>query len=100
MAILRNDKDQVFRDGQVVSETIVVRDVTQEVNEETVRDRARQAFTGNQAFLSLPAYPATPTTAQRDQAIRALLQQTESLTRQTNALIRLQLQDLDDVSDT
>lgn len=69
-------------------------------NEQTVRERATRALTTNQAFLDLPDYPASPTTAQRDQAIRALIAQDRALTRQVNAIIRLLTQVFDDISDT
>lgn len=58
-------------------------------NGEAIRVKAQQALAGNQTFLAL----ASPTNAQT-------LAQVKSLTRQMNALIRLQLQQLDDISDT
>lgn len=69
-------------------------------NRPTIEQRARQALATNQAFLALPDYPASPTTAQRDAAIRALIAQQRAAARQNNALIRIAIGLLDDVSDT
>jgi hypothetical protein len=88
MAVTRTDRNQVFRDGQLVSEQVVQVDVTVEVNDQTLRDRAQTALANNQAFLAL----ATPTTAQA-------ITQVKALTRQTNALIRLMLRALDNIDD-
>ncbi len=59
------------------------------VNERSIRDKAKQALAINTTFLAL----ATPTNAQNAAQLKAL-------TRQVNALIRLTLNSLDDVSDT
>lgn len=60
-----------------------------EQNENQAVDRARKALEDNKTFLAI----ASPTAAQ-------LSAQVKKLTRQTNALIRLLLADLDDVTDT
>jgi hypothetical protein len=58
------------------------------VNGDTLKAKAKAALAANSTFLALTA----PTNAQ-------VLAQVKSLTRQTNALIRLQLAELDDVTD-
>lgn len=58
-------------------------------NAEVLRGKAGQALAINTAFLALP----TPTNAQ-------VVTQVQRLTRQMNALIRLTLAQLDDISDT
>lgn len=62
--------------------------------------KATQALTTNAAFLALPDLPASPTNAQVVAAVRSLIDQGRALTRQNNALIRLLLGALDDISDT
>jgi hypothetical protein len=59
------------------------------VNETTLTDKLRQALEANTAFLDL----TTPTNAQ-------ILTHLRRITRETNALMRFQLRDLDDISDT
>ena len=56
---------------------------TREANRSTIETRARNAITTNAAFLAIGA----PTNAQ-------VVAQTKALTRQVNALLRLQLSDL------
>lgn len=56
---------------------------TATTNETTIRDKARTALASNAAFLAL----ASPTNAQT-------LTQVRALTRQVNALVKLQLNDL------
>lgn len=58
-------------------------------NARTLHDRARQALTANDTFLAL----ASPTNAQT-------LAQVRSLARQVNALIRLEVADLDSTAGT
>lgn len=63
-------------------------------NATTIRTRAQQALTANAAFLAAakPGTAAAQASQAYDQAVR--------LTRETNALLRLVLGLLDDVSDT
>ena len=100
MAIVRNDVDEVFDGrGNLVSSEAIVRDVTEEVNYGVIRTRARAALLDNANFLSLPAYPANPTTAQRDQAITALIAEAKRSARQRNGIIRLLLHAVDTADD-
>ena len=59
------------------------------INERSVRDKARLALTANATYLAL----ANPTAAQNTAQIK-------KLTRECSGLIRLLLNQLDDVSDT
>lgn len=68
-------------------------------NLDLLKSRAEKALTTNATYLAQPAYPASPTTAQRDAAIRAIRAQVDALTRQANGLIRLELSQLDSISD-
>jgi hypothetical protein len=61
----------------------------QDANRSTLRDRAGQALATNAAYLAL----TNPTAAQNTAHLRAV-------TRECNALIRLLLERLNDVSDT
>lgn len=72
-----------------VSERVEWKPGSAAYNEQQIRDKARQALASNASFLAL----ATPTNAQTVAQVRAL-------TRQTNALLRLYLDALNDVSDT
>lgn len=77
--------NQVFnKQGQVVSEEIVVIDSTIEDNDRTLRERAQNALANNNTFMNLTA----PTNAQNAAQIKAL-------TRQMNAIIRLVVGALD-----
>lgn len=58
-------------------------------NAQTLRDKATAALAGNATYLAL----ATPSNAQ-------VAAQVKALTRQVNALIRLEVRALTDVSDT
>lgn len=58
-------------------------EATAGVNEQTLRDRARAAMTGNATYLGR----SSPTAAQNTAQIQAL-------TRQVNALIKLEVRDL------
>lgn len=80
---------QVYdRSGNLIEETFA--DVPDSVvNADTIRDRLRTALDANVAYLAL----ATPTTAQQRTQI-------ERLTRQTNALLRLALDDVDSTDGT
>lgn len=60
-----------------------------DANAATLRDKANTALAANSTFLAL-ASPTNPQT----------LTQVKALTRQTNAIIRLMVSALDDVSDT
>lgn len=83
---VRTDRNQTFFDGVLVDEEIVEVDITEEVNEITLRDRAALALEANRTYLAIPS----PTAAD----IRL---QVERLTRQNQALIRLVVSVLDDV---
>lgn len=85
MAITRTDRQQVFGpDGSLLSEEVVVLDVTAETNEQTIRQQALTALTTNRTYLAL----ASPTNAQNAAEIKALA-------RQMNGVIRLLLGQLD-----
>lgn len=62
---------------------------TADTNGDTLRSRAQNALTANSVFLAIPV----ATNAQ-------VLAQTRALTRQSSALIRLLLGQLDTISDT
>lgn len=65
-----------------------------------LNSKAIQALATNDTFLGLPDLPANPTNAQVVSAVRSLIDQDRALARQNNALIRLLLGALDDISDT
>jgi hypothetical protein len=69
-------------------------------NANTLRTKAVQALTVNAAYLAQPAIPASPTNAQLIAAVKILRDQLDTVTKENNALIRLSLNLLDDVSDT
>lgn len=60
-------------------------------------DKATAALVNNAAYLAQPALPAGTalTTTQLTTAMRIMRAQIDALTRQTNALIRLQLGEMD-----
>jgi len=73
------------RDLTAAEQTAVIRRIEcRNLNEETLRQRAEQAMIDNRAYLLL----APPSQSQAAQQITAL-------TRQVNALIRIQLGELD-----
>lgn len=73
----------------------------QNVNAGTVRQRAAQALAGNTTYLGHAAVPSgTLTTAQLSSIARQLTDQVDAITRQNNGIIRLLLNQLDDISDT
>lgn len=81
MAITRTDRDQVIGpNGQILSERVVVRDITIEVNRSDLVTKAQAALQVNATFLALPS----PSNAQ-------ILAQVRTLTRENNGLIRLLL---------
>lgn len=65
-----------------------------------ISDRLRTGLARNHEYLDRPGFPSSPTAAQRDAEIRAIRAQVEALTRQANALIRLELAELADTDDT
>lgn len=112
--ITRNDVDEVFdAQGNVVSSTAVVRDVTEETNYSSLREKAASALAtnatalalpdptpgndaylalpdptpGNDAYLAQPAIPASPTLALLVAAVRVIREQVDALTRQNSALV-------------
>lgn len=88
-----------FENGALVStDQVTVGD--EFVNRIDVEARAKVALGENAAYLAQPAIPASPTLAQLTAATRIIRDQVDALTRQSNALIRLELADLEDVSDT
>lgn len=73
---------QEFQNGVLVNEyTVTIPDSV--ANERTLRDRASTALANNRDFLAI----TTPTNAQ-------VVAQVKALTRQVQALIRLQIQDM------
>lgn len=69
-------------------------------NDQLVRDRARAALATNATYLAQPAIPANPTLAQLTAATRVIRAQVDALTRQSTALIKLELADLSDTNGT
>lgn len=88
MAVTRNDKNQVFRDGVLQSEDVVQTDVTAEAVLFDLAVKVRQAIDANSAFLAI----GSPTNAQ-------VLAQTRVLTRECTALIRLMARTIDGLDD-
>lgn len=87
--IIRPEQDEVFVNGVRQSVTPVNRDVTIEVNSKDLRAKAQAALAANATYIAI----AAPTVAQNTA-------QTKALTRQVNALIRMTLNLLDDVTGT
>lgn len=75
---------------------------TAEANRATLTTKGQQALATNGTYLGAAAIPAGAalTTTQLTTVVRALRAQTDALARQNNALIRLTLSRLDDISDT
>lgn len=75
--------------------------IVDEGNVKALIAKARTALVGNVAYLGHAAVPAgTLTTAQLSAIVRILSDQVDALTRQNDALIRLLLGTIDDISDT
>lgn len=74
------------------------------VNEQTIRDRARQALTANLAAITqleqFAGGSASLTNNQRDNYLRQLAQYQARAFKELNALIRLELRDLATSDDT
>lgn len=66
----------------------------------SLRTRAKQALATNAAYLAQPEIPASPTLAQLTAAVKVIRAEVDALARQADALIRLELAELDDISDT
>lgn len=79
---------ETYTNGVLVS-TVTVTVPTELANARDLQTKARSALAANAAYLAL----ASPTAVQNTAQIKLL-------TRETNALIRLLLYDLADVSDT
>lgn len=95
MATFREDRNQVFDGkGKLLEEKVVQVDVTREVNAEQLRSRLVQALTANQSRIQA----AKPLTAAGQAS--AAYDNTIVIFRQLNALIRLRLDHLDDITDT
>lgn len=90
------DLDEVYRDGALVESTPVERDVTAEVVEFSLHDKARKWLPVNRAYL------ATTPSATAAARISALEAQVALLTRQCTALTRLLIRAdlLDDAAGT
>lgn len=84
MPVMRNDVDEVYRNGVLVSSTSVVRDMTDDASRTTIRQQASDALVANRAYLALVAPLATDNLAQ-----------IKALTRQNSGLIRMMLNRLD-----
>ncbi len=80
---MATERVEVYQDGVLV-ETSEVPITDAEANQRAMWQAARNALTANRTFLAI----ATPTNAQT-------LAQVKALTRQMDALIRLQLNHLD-----
>lgn len=77
MPVTRTDKNQEWRNGQLVSEQTAVVDITEHAVFTDVVAKARAALVANRAYLAL----GSPSNAQNLAQIRAL-------TRQQNGLIK------------
>lgn len=79
---------EIYKDGKLVA-TETVQVTQDQLNGDTLRDKARQALTANATYLAI----TSPTTAQNTAQI-------QRLTRECGALIRLVIGALDDISGT
>lgn len=86
--------------GNVIETKTIQVDTTVFDNRDQLRARASHALTTNAAYLAQPAVPASPTNAQLIAAVRVIRQQVDALTRQANGLIRIELSQLDDITDS
>lgn len=69
---------ETYRDGALVESRTESYEVSAEqVNEETIRDRAAQALAANRTYIAL----ASPSAAQNTAQIKALSRQNQSLIR-------------------
>lgn len=91
---------KTFEKGvEIESRQAVVEDSV--VNDIALRQKAAAALNANRTYLGHAAVPAgNLTVAQSSAAIRQLTDQVDALTRQNQALIRLALNLLADISDT
>lgn len=80
---MATERVEVYQDGVLV-ETSEVPITDTDANQRALRQAAQQALTTNRAFIS----NGSPSTAQ-------VIAQVKALSRQMNALIRLQLNQLD-----
>lgn len=80
MPITRSDKNQEYRNGQLVGEELTVIDVTEDAVRVDIHAKARAALTTNRTFLAI----ANPTNAQ-------MAAQVKALTRQNDGVIKLLL---------
>lgn len=89
--IVSQDAEKIIwqEDGQFSGQSVEWKPGTEPYNRDQIFNKAQQALTVNATFLAI----ATPTAAQN-------AAQAKALTRQVNALIRLLLGALSDVSDT
>ena len=75
--------------------------IVDETNVKAIVAKARQALVSNATYLALPAIPAgTLTAAQLSTIVRQLRDQLDVVTRQDNAIIRVLLGAVDDITDT
>lgn len=94
--VFSSDVDEVFEGGRPVRSVPVTRDVTEAANAARLRAKADLALRANATYLSHAPVPSgTLTAAVLSGIVRQLTDQVDLLTRQAQALIRLQLDQLD-----